>query len=99
MLTVLNWIWQGVKSIGHLVLWALVSAINLLIEAIGAFISLLVLLLPEMPTPPNPPSSGILQWLAWLFPLGGLVTGLLVWVGIWLAYLVIRIPLRWMRVL
>lgn len=87
------------KFVGHWVLWAIVSFINLLVIALGAFIGLVASLLPDMPTNSASVSGSWVGWLNYYMPISELVTGLLVWVGLWVAFLVIRIPLKWAKAL
>lgn len=90
----------GVLSqFGQLVLWALVSVINLLIEAIGVALGAFLSLLPVMPAAPTAPVASWVGWLNWLFPIAPLLAGLTVCVGLWLVFLVVRIPLRWLKAL
>lgn len=90
----------GVLEAGALYLEVgLVVVINLLVVAIGAFLAGLLGLLPDMPATPTAPVAEWVGWLNWFFPVAELVTGLLVWVGVWGLYLIVRIPLRWMRAL
>lgn len=81
-----------------LVLWAIISAVNLVIAAIGALASAVMDLLPTMPAPPSGPDDNVIGWLLWIVPIGPLLTGLAIFVACWLAYLVIRVPLRWAKV-
>jgi uncharacterized membrane protein len=99
MLDWLKGIWEAVTAAGQLVLWALVSFVNLLISAIGAAIGAFFSLLPGMPAEPSGPGEGVLGWLVWIIPVGPLVAGLATFVGIWLIFLAVRIPLRWLKVL
>lgn len=88
------------KAIGGWVLNALVTMINLLIAAVGGFINAVVSLLPDMPGSGGQTFGG--SWMGWLnyyVPVAELVAGLVVWVGIWGAFLLIRIPLRWAKAL
>jgi hypothetical protein len=94
----LGGIFEVVKAFGQLVLWGLVSFVNVLILAIGTAIQGLVAMLPAMPDAPDAPSAGILGWVLWIIPLGPLVAGFMVFVTVWVSWLVIRIPLRWLKV-
>ena len=86
-------------GLGQLILWGIVSAINLLIAAVGALLQTILGLLSFMPDPPETPAWEWLAWLNWVFPLGdvlGVATGLL---GLWTAFLLIRVALNWVKAL
>jgi len=88
------------KAIGGWVLNALITFINLLIVAIGAFIGFIASLLPDLPQGSGGTFGG--SWVGWLnyyVPVAELVAGLAIWVGLWGAFLLIRIPLRWVKAL
>jgi len=87
------------QTIANGLLWALVTVLNLLIEAVGALISVLLLALPSMPDAPDAPVAEWMGWLNWLAPVAPMVAALSVFVGLWLAFLVIRIPLKWVKAL
>lgn len=87
------------EFIGRFVLIALVSVVNLLIFSIGGWIQLLMLALPSMPAPPAAPVADWIGWLNWLIPVGPMVAALGVFVALWLAFLVVRIPLKWVKAL
>lgn len=99
MLQVLVDILTANRAVGQLLLWALVSCINLLIAAVGAALSAFLSLLPLMPPAPDAPIASWVGWLNWIFPIGPLIAGLGVCVGLWLVFLVVRIPLRWLKAL
>lgn len=84
--------------VGYIVA-GLVSWVDLMVVAIAAAVVFFVNLLPDMPAPPAPPSGSWLSWLNWAVPVADLVAGLLVFVGLWVVYLLVRVPLRWLRVL
>jgi hypothetical protein len=79
--------------------WAGAELVNGLIIAVGAFGALLVLLLPQMPSPAPAPSGGILGFINWVVPLGPLLDGLLLIVGLWIGYLAVRAALKWVKYL
>jgi len=99
---VLGWlsgIWHVLTGIGQLALWAFVSAVNLVIAALGGFIALVIGLFPQLPTAPGPPDSGVLQWVNYFLPLGGLVALFTTFVAVWISFLGIRVALRWAKAL
>jgi hypothetical protein len=89
----------AVLAAGAFVLWALMSALNGLVLAVGVLISGVIALLPDLPDTPSPPGGDILGFVAYLFPIGGVVAALLTFVALWVAFLAIRIPLRWAKAL
>jgi hypothetical protein len=78
---------------------ALVGFVNLVLVAVGAALATFLMLLPAMPDAPADPLADWVGWLNWIYPVAALVSGLLVWVAIWATYLLVRIPLRWLRAL
>lgn len=80
------------------VLWALVEAVNALVLAVASLIFLVVSAMPPMPADPDPLDSTVLSFVNWFYPVGGLVGILAGFVALWAAWLLIRIPLRWGRV-
>lgn len=87
-----------VAAVGHFVLWALATAVNWLIAGLGAFIGWAVSALPLMPSAgPTPPGS-VLSIVNYFLPVGALVAGLALFVSLWGVFLIVRIPLRWAKV-
>jgi hypothetical protein len=78
---------------------ALVVVLNGLVAGVGAFAAALIGLLPAMPDPPGPPDSGVIGFLAWLYPLGPMLAGLGVFVACWLVWMVVATGLRWVKVI
>lgn len=87
------------ESIGRFVLNALIDALNLLIVAVGALVGVVFAVLPDMPDVPEPPDSGFLHQFSYFFPVGGVVAALAVFVTMYVAVLVVRIALRWVKAL
>jgi hypothetical protein len=87
------------ESIGRFVLNAIIDGINLLIVAVGALIGVVMALLPNMPAVPEPPDDGFLHTFAYFFPVGGVVALLGLFVTAYIAVLVVRIALRWVKAL
>jgi hypothetical protein len=97
MISLLSKILCAIEGLAvHLADW-LVAIVNLLVAAIGALAAAIVSLLPGFPAPPDHPSSTILGYVNWFLPLGGLLAGFAVFVGIWALWLLIAIPLRWVK--
>lgn len=99
MIDLLSKLWSVISHLGDWFLWALVSAVNLLIAAVGTLIAFVLGLLPSLPTPPTVPSGSWLAWLCWFMPVGSLVAGFGLMVTAWIAFLLIRIALKWAKAL
>jgi hypothetical protein len=87
------------SGFGNAVLWALEAAINALILAVGVLIGTVLGLLPGLPDTPDGPTPQALGWIAWFFPVGGVLAGLVVMVGLYTVFLGLRIVLRWVKAL
>lgn len=83
--------------LANAVLWGLETLINLLVVAVAALIAVLLALLPSMPAAPTVASSGWISWLNWFIPVSGIATAFAAFVTAWVLFLVIRIPLRWVK--
>lgn len=99
MLSILQEILCVLQALATYVLVAIVWAFNAVIAAFGAFMAAILALLPDFPDAPSSPPSGVLGWLTWVVPLGPLVAGLALFVTCWALFLVIRIPLKWIKAL
>jgi uncharacterized membrane protein len=95
----LNGIWHAVTNFGQLVAYGLVSVVNALIAALGAFIAAVIGLFPTLPAAPGPPSSGVLQWVNYFLPLGGMLALFGTFVTLWISFLGIRVALKWAKAL
>ena len=87
------------ELIGHYFLFGLITVLNLLIAAVGVLIAVLLALLPSMPASPQVAAAQWIGWLNWLIPVAPMVGALLVFVGLWVVFLVVRIPLKWVKAL
>jgi len=96
---VLSGIFDLLGQLVDIIVTGLVTWLNLFIEAVAAALSVFIALLPDMPEPPEAPAAEWVGWLNWVLPVSELVSGLLVFVGLWAVYLLVRIPLRWLRAL
>lgn len=77
----------------------LTSIINSALSLFGSAASSLLLLLPDSPFAWNlDGASYALTWIQWLFPVSGFVTSIAAYVTAVAAYYVIRIALRWIKV-
>lgn len=99
MIGVLQDILCMVAAVGHFVMWAIVSSINWIIVGLGAFIVAVVALLPLMPDGPGGVAGDVLGYVGYFFPVAGVVTSLATFVALWAGFLLIRIPLKWAKVL
>lgn len=73
--------------------------INLFIKAVGASISALLSLLPTTPFVWDlNGTSAALTWIRWIFPISGFVISMGVYVTAVASYYVLRVALRWIKV-
>jgi len=89
-----------VSEIPALILVGIITALNAVVWSIGLGITAAALLLPGMPTASTSfmPNS-VLQTANWFFPIGAVVDGLGIVLALWVAYLVVKIVLSWLKVL
>src|SRR3954471_16969462 len=99
MLGLLRFIADAVAAAGQLVLWAVETAINAVIAAFAAAAGAVLSLLPSLPDPPGPPSSGVLQWVAYIYPMGAMLAAVATFLALWVGFLIVRIPLKWVKAL
>src|SRR3954468_14510937 len=99
MLGLLRLLADVVTSIPQMVLWSLETAINAVIVGFAAAAAAVLALLPALPTPPGPPSSGVLQWVAYIYPMGAMLAVVATFIGLWVAFLAVKIPLKWFKAL
>lgn len=99
MVALLEQILCVLEALATYVLVAIVWAVNAIVSAFGAFMGAILALLPDFPDPPATPPGGILGFITWIVPLGPLVAGLTLFVTVWVAFLVLRIPLKWIKAL
>jgi hypothetical protein len=90
----MGWLFSG---IGRLV----VTGLNALIKALAAAANAVLSLLPGMPSFPTMPTqvTNALAWINWFFPVGTLVNIVTMLVAAWLIWMVVRVPLRWAKVI
>ena len=82
---------------------AVMTVVNLIIYGVGAAIAALIAAWPiAMPTMPDLP-TGVTTALAWVkwspIPVQAGIDFLVFSVGVWAAWLLIQIPLRWLKVI
>jgi hypothetical protein len=78
---------------------ALVSSFNLFIVGVAALATTFLALLPAFPAAPDAPSDGILGFIVWLVPLGGMITAFAGFTACWITFLGLKIALRWVKAL
>src|SRR4051794_33899019 len=99
MLGILRFIGDAVAAAGQLVLYAIETALNAVISAFGALAAAVLGLLPHLPAAPGPPDSGVLQWISYIYPMGAMVAVVATFLALWVGFLIVRIPLRWVKAL
>lgn len=90
------------KIIAFFVCWietALIFAVNLVLSALGLLVAAIVFILPPMPNMPEVPSivSTAISWASYIFPLSFIFTLILTLGALWLAWMMLAIPLRWAK--
>jgi hypothetical protein len=88
-----------VTAIANALLWAVETAINGTIAAVGALLALVVALLPHMPAAPDLGSATWLGWLNWLVPVGPMLAIAAAMIAAWVFFLAVRVALRWVKAL
>lgn len=77
----------------------MITIINLIIKNIGLIISAVVLLLPESPFEwAQGIDSNLFRAINWIFPIDGIIAHLTLYCTAVLAYYLIRVVLRWVKV-
>lgn len=98
MLGWLSDIWYAIMDLPYLVVALLVELVNAFIAAIAALAVLVLSLLPAFPDPPGTP-GGIGGALLWVVPLGPILSVFAILVSCWVAFLAVKIALRWVKAL
>jgi uncharacterized membrane protein YdjX (TVP38/TMEM64 family) len=98
MLGWLEDIWHGILDLPYVLIGLLVDLLNAIIIAIAALATLLLSLLPGFPDPPEAP-GGVMGALLWVVPLGPILSFFALMVTCWIAFLAIKIGLRWVKAL
>jgi len=77
----------------------LTTLLNSVISLFGGAVSTILMLLPNSPFSWNLDGASVaLTWIQWLFPISGFITSISAYVASVALYYVIRIALRWMKV-
>jgi hypothetical protein len=78
---------------------AVVVVFNGLLTAIGTIIGALLAVMPTIPDPPALPGAmtTALSWIAWVFPVGTMISVFAFMFAAWLLWFVVSIVLRWAR--
>jgi hypothetical protein len=87
-----------IEQMPTLVLVGTIWTVNALVAGIGSSVDFLLQQLPTMPAFPTA-TGGWVAWLQWLYPIGSLVGVLTMLLSLFLAVLVIRVGLNWMKAL
>ncbi|ODA38724.1 hypothetical protein [Desulfosporosinus sp. BG] len=75
------------------------SLINSLLSLIAAAITAILSLLPSSPFAWNlDGASPVLTWIFWLIPIPQMLTTMTLYISAVVAYFVVRIALRWLKV-
>lgn len=98
MLGWLESIWNAVKDLPFLLIGLLVEMINGLILALAALAELVLSLLPSFPEAPSAP-GGVMGALLWVVPLAPILAFFGLMVTCWIAFLGLKIALRWVKAL
>ena len=96
MIWVLQQILCAIKILAMTIVSLLVGVLNLLIAAVGAFANLVVWLLPGFPEPPQW-DSRIVEGINYFYPVGTVVSGMLVFVMLYGVFLLWRVALNWAK--
>lgn len=84
------------------VLWALVSAVNVVIAGLAVAAQGLLLLLPNLPDPPELPggegTARVLSYVGYFYPVGPVMGVFALIVTVWLLMLAVTVGLRWVKV-
>jgi hypothetical protein len=99
MITLLQYVWNAIRSVPFLIADFLIQAFNLVIIGFAVMAAALWSLLPSFPSAPAPPSGGVAGALAWIAPIGTIVTGFSLLVSCWIAFSVIKVALKWVKAL
>jgi hypothetical protein len=78
---------------------AVIFVVNLILIALGAIVQAVVLILPPMPDLPGMPGpvQSVIAFASYIFPLSFIFSLLALCGEIWLAWLMLAIPLRWAK--
>ena len=99
MLSWLSGIFTLLADLGVYVAWGAITSVNVIIAAAGAALAVLLALLPDMPGTPSLTSAPWIGWLNWLLPVAAILSALTGFVTMWGVYLLVRVPLRWLKAL
>jgi len=85
------------QSIANAFLWAIVTAINGIILAVGAALAYAISFLPDMPDDVEWTGvvTDVFGYANWVFPVGYIVTALGILLALWAIWAIFSILLRW----
>lgn len=85
-------------QIPYFVLWAAITAFNVVILALGTLIQPLIDAMPEIPEISIPSQiTTVMGWINWVFPVSTVVQILAFMLLVYLAWFVLSILLRWAK--
>jgi hypothetical protein len=87
------------QTLGYLLLWVMATFVNIIVLAISGWVRALVLLLPSMPPTLAAPPGAVLQWINWVFPVQPVLGIFTVIITIIVSMFLLRIAMRWVRIL
>jgi hypothetical protein len=99
VLQLLGKLWSALAHLGEWFIYGLVVALNKLILAVGVLLTTIIGLFPSFPDAPTTPAAPWVGWLNWFMPIAGLMTGALLFAGLWTAVIAFRVAARWVKAL
>lgn len=87
------------QALAAMFFWAIISAINLIITALGNLIEWVVSNLPDMPAEIEWDGvvAEVFSYANWVFPVGYIITVLALLVTLWIAWQAFAWGLRWAK--
>lgn len=87
------------EAIGNFVLKAIITAINLIIIAVGGLLQLLFSVLPGLPDVPENPVPEATGWVNWFIDSTIVLAFMATLVAAWIVILAWRVALKWAKAL
>jgi hypothetical protein len=98
MFTFLGEILEGILNLPYTLINLIIDFVNAVIVALAAFAAFLIGLLPTFPAAPEPP-GGVMGSVLWFLPLLSVLSVWMTMVGLWLTFQLIKVALRWVKLL